>query len=505
METRKGVVYLIGAGPGDPELITVKAQKIIARADCIVCDRLASSQILYQARPDAEFFYVGKESSNHTLPQDEINKKLVELALQNKTVVRLKGGDPFVFGRGGEEILVLEEHNIPYFVIPGITSAIAALENVGIPVTHRRTARSFQVITGHTCDDDLTEELVNYARSSGTLVVLMGVKNLVRIAEILLSNRKDPETPVSIIENATTVAERRVDTTLKNMVADAERKQVKAPAIIVFGDVCRFSLKHKKFMFSELNIAVTGTLNFSLKLTDELQQLGARVLNLPNLEVFPVPSIEPWLNKIGAAEWLVFTSANGVNVFRTLMQKGNVDLRILLHKKFAVVGTGTCEALKSWGFIPDFIPGKFDVATLSRELVPVVGEKSVCVLRSSRASRELNECWDNNGIDYCDCPIYEVKNNHWPRYDADRYLSRVNYLIFASSSGVDSFFENSLNEIYPQMNIVAIGTHTAELVKVYMEELNLKNKLLIAGEYSRKGIIEIIKEDLSELKNRRLS
>ena len=312
-----GKVYLVGAGPGANDLISLRALNILGKCDTVVYDRLASEDFYKDL--DCEKIDVGKKVGHHSVKQNEINEIIVQKALEGKTVVRLKGGDPFIFGRGGEEVIALQEHNIPYEVIPGITSAISVPELAGIPPTHRKISQDLHIVTGHTAE----EENVNYkalAQEKGTLVFLMGVGNIEKIANRLMEFGKDENTPVAFIEKGSTPDERITKTTLKNAYATVVEENVKPPAIIVMGEVVSLDFRgtiHNK------SVAITGTDSFRKRLKTALDKRGYVTNEVCKLDVsaYENSTIKNVLANISAYEWVVLTSRNGVDIFIENMKK----------------------------------------------------------------------------------------------------------------------------------------------------------------------------------------
>ena len=319
-ETR---VYLVGAGPGDPGLLTLKGRAAIERADVLVYDRLVSPRLLGYARPDCELVYVGKTPDHHTLPQHKINALLVKKALAGNVVVRLKGGDPFVFGRGGEEAEELRDHGLPYEVVPGVTSAIAAPAYAGIPVTHRDAASSFTVITGHERDGKGNSAIPwgQVARLKGTLVFLMGMENLPRIVDNLVGHGMDPATPAAVVRYGTWPMQRTVCAPLASLEERVGEEGIENPAVIVVGQVAalreRLSWAERKPLFGK-TVVVTRARHQASALASALEERGAQVLEFPAIEIAPPTDPQPLAEAVAGIEayrWVVLTSANGVDAF----------------------------------------------------------------------------------------------------------------------------------------------------------------------------------------------
>ncbi len=363
----KGIVYLVGAGPGDYKLISVKGRECIAKADCIVYDRLADDRLLACARPDAEMIYVGKASSDHTLSQDGINALLVAKAREGKTVVRLKGGDPFVFGRGGEEALELAAAGLPFEIVPGVTSAIAVPAYAGIPVTHRGIATSFAVVTGHE-DPAKTESSLRWdklAHGADTLVFLMGVENLPHITAKLIEHGRRPDTPAAVIRWGTKPEQEVLVTTLAAAAADVAARGLKPPAIFLVGDVVALRSKlawfDKRPLFGK-KVLVTRAREQASILTAALEDLGAECVEASAIKIVPpasYASLDAAIDNLAAYDWLIFTSANGVDHFFARLHQAGRDTRALGGRKVAAIGAATAERLRQQGIVADVVPVEF--------------------------------------------------------------------------------------------------------------------------------------------------
>ncbi len=362
-----GIVYLIGAGPGDPGLITVKGLDRIRRADVVVYDYLAGAKIIAEASPEAELIYVGKKGSDHTAEQIDINSILREKAMEGKTVARVKGGDPFVFGRGGEEAEELAESGIEFEVIPGITSAVAAPAYAGIPVTHRDHASSVTFITGHE-DPNKPESAINWANlasNPGSLVFLMGVKNLARISEYLIANGKDPSTPASLIRWGTTPGQVSLLSTLKDIPAEAEKMGIKAPAILLVGSVSilRNSLAwwEKKPLFGK-KILITRSKSQSKGVAERISELAGEAVEFPAIEITEPDDTGPLdlaINRISEYDWIIFTSVNGVERFFSRFFEIKNDIRELAGPRIGAIGPVTASRLRDLNLNVDILAKEF--------------------------------------------------------------------------------------------------------------------------------------------------
>ena len=359
----KGKVYIMGAGPGDLELLTLKGKRAIEEADCVVYDRLINPRILDFAKKDAEMIYLGKGNTEGGVIQDEINRTIVTKALEGKTVARVKGGDPFVFGRGGEEIQSLFDNGISFEVIPGITSSISVPAYAGIPVTHRGVARSFHVFTGHTMADGSWHNFEAIAKLEGTLVFLMGIKTLPIIVSDLVKNGKDPKTPVAIIEKGATADQRVTVGTLENIIEKSKERKIVPPAITIIGEVVNLRETFKWFEDKNLfgkKILVTRDKNQAGEFSNKIEKMGGVAVELPFIEIESVLSkVTPEDLKEYSA--LLFNSPNGVREF---MKKID-DIRSLAHLKIGAVGSKTKELLEEYKIKADFMPEEYMVAKLA--------------------------------------------------------------------------------------------------------------------------------------------
>jgi uroporphyrinogen III methyltransferase/synthase len=361
------IVYLVGAGPGDPGLITVKGRECIAAADVLIYDYLAAPSLLRHAAATAELIYVGKKGGEHTLPQEEINALIVAKARENKIVTRLKGGDPFVFGRGGEEAEVLVEAGIPFEVVPGVTSAVAATAYAGIPLSHRKLTATIAFVTGH--EDPTKEESsidwASLARGIGTLVFFMGVKNLPNIVGELTRHGRPPQTPVALVRWGTTAEQVTVSGTLADIVERVRQAGLKAPAIIVVGEVVglreRLQWFERRPLFGK-RIVVTRTREQASDLVDALTGLGAECLECPTIQIAPPDDAGPLDRAIAGLQrfdWIVFTSVNGVSRFFGRLFGAGRDVRALGHVRTAAIGPATAERMKSFGLASDLMPADY--------------------------------------------------------------------------------------------------------------------------------------------------
>ncbi len=470
-----GKVYIMGVGPGDYRLMTLKAADCIREADVIVYDRLINNKIVSYARPEAELVYVGKLPDCHAVPQEEINEILVKKALEGKTVARVKGGDPFVFGRGGEEAEALWAKGIEFEIIPGVTSAIAVPAYAGIPVTHRDFCSSLHIITGHERPGK-SDSAIDYkllAQVEGTLIFLMGVKSLPEITRRLMDSGKDGRTPAAVIEKGTTARQRIVAGTLEDIAGRVAEAGIESPAVTVIGKVV--ALREKIHWFPKGRLAgkrviVTRPKGQASKLAKRIEELGGEALEFPVVGIAEPPSfrqLDAALERIKSFQWLVFTSVNGVDAFFSRMKAGRTDIRVLSGIKHAVVGEATAEALFGYGILADYVPEKYTAEDLAEGLAKIIpcGEK-VLVVRAEEAGSELREVFQNKGIGFEEAVAYRTV---YECTAAEELLDTIkegkaDYLTFTSSSAVTSFMSaigaENLKEL-AKIRIACIGPVTA--------------------------------------------
>lgn len=469
-----GKVYLVGAGCGDPELITWKGLNLLRKCDVVLYDDLAAPKLLEEVKTDCELIFAGKRYGRHSLPQNETNALLVQKAKEGKTVVRLKGGDPFVFGRGGEEVLALQAADIPYEVVSGVTSSIAVPAAAGIPVTHRRTARSFHVITGHTAEGGkgtLTENLDTLAKLEGTLVFLMGLHHLEEICDGLMQGGKNPKTPAAVISKGTTPQQRTVRANLGELAEKVREAELEAPAIIVIGETAEldFSRTIPRPLYGK-KIGVTGTKSITRKLRDRLEELGATVTEMDYSTIVPYKEnihLEEELQNISWYPWAVFTSPNGVDIFFDYLKKLKFDVRRLADVQFAAIGTGTAQALEKRGIYASFLPEKYDVESLAKGICKTVKkDEKILILRAEQGSEVLTEVFDNAGMTYTDVKIYDIHVDENKRRYANEKAQEMDFITFASGSGVRGFMENG-GSLPAGAIAVCIGSSTAKMLKKY--------------------------------------
>ena len=500
----KGYVFLVGAGPGDPKLITLKGSECIAKADVLVYDRLASRRLLALARPDCELIYVGKSPDRHTLRQEEINQVLVDKGLEGKIVTRLKGGDPFVFGRGGEEAEALLKAGIEFEVVPGITSAIAVPAYAGIPVTHRDLTTSFAVITGHE-DPTKNETTIHWdhlALSHGTLVFLMGMQNLPMIAQKLMENGKKPTTPVGIIQWGTRPEQRTLVGQLDTIATEVIKQGFTNPSIIIVGEVVRLREKlqwfEKKPLFGQ-RIIVTRARHQASELSQAIEALGGEAWEFPTIDIAP-PSDSSFLinalNHLKEFQWLIFTSVNGVEAFFAELKRQERDVRDLIGIEIVAIGPATKIAIEQRGLRVAYVPEEFRAEKIVEGLSNRIsaGQK-VLLARAEEARDVLPVSLKAMGADVWDVPVYKTVIGGANRRELKSLLQdkAVHSVTFTSSSTVRNFMTLIDGDVslLDNVSLYSIGPITSATA----QELGL-TIFKEASQYTISGLVETLLEGI---------
>ena len=475
----KGKVYLVGAGPGDYKLLTLKGLECIKKADVIVYDRLANKDYLKEAKENCEFIYVGKASSNHTLPQDDINMVIVNKAKEGKVVTRLKGGDPYVFGRGGEEGEVLREEGIEFEVVPGITSAIGGLCYAGIPITHRDYASSFHVITGHLREDDKDNTEINWnalANTNGTLVFLMGVANLQKITLNLIKEGKSKDTPVALISWATRYNQTVITSTLENVYEEALKVNIKPPTLIVIGDVVKLREKLNFFEDKPLfgkDVIVTRARTQSSSLVSKISDLGGNPIEIPTIKINKIENnieLENEIKNIRDYTYLVLTSKNAVQIFFDKLYKMNLDSRALANLKVCAVGSATAKEIRNNGINPDIIPEQFVSEYLFEELKSVLKSTDKVLIPRAKNARDFLVNKISKICSAKEVHIYETVLNNIKKDEILKELNSLEekYITFTSSSTVTNFVDiigiDNIDKLN-KLKVISIGPITTETAK----------------------------------------
>ncbi len=439
-------VVLVGAGPGDVDLLTLKGREYIEQADCIIYDRLAAKDILNYAKPSCEFIFVGKENHHHVMKQDDINKLLVKKSEEYKLVVRLKGGDPYVFGRGGEEALYLIERGIDVEVLPGVTSVVSVLSSAGIPITHRGLAKGFQVISAHSKKDKPSD--IDYNQlldETVTLIFLMGLAHVREISKGLITAGRKSDTPAAVISKGTTVNQRKCVGTLMDIADRVDKARLESPAIIVVGDVVSLSDKldffEKRALFGKrINLPYIEGFRFSFakgwipftenRLLTMLRDNGAIVNSIKVGKIRPIVNYD--IRNYLHDSWLVFTSANGVNAFMYSLSENRLDLRALSQCKIATVGKKTAECLKDYGITTDFIPSKNTSKDLAVELLEnLSADDRVVYFSAKEVEMDIKDVLGN--VTYERVNIYE---NVEVDINVDDNMIDADYTCYTSASNV---------------------------------------------------------------------
>lgn len=504
-EYETGKVWLAGAGPGDEGLLTLKTAELMETSDVIVYDALISPEILSRIPPTAEVIYVGKHSGSHPVPQDEINRILVREAKKGKRVLRLKGGDPFVFGRGGEELELLLREGIPFEVVPGITSSVAVPAYAGIPVTHRDYTSSFHVITGHARKDGtLSIDFDSLVKLNGTLVFLMSVSSMEKILKGLLNAGMDPDMPAAVLERGTTAKQRRVTATVSTLKEASDRAGISTPALIAVGKVCSLAeelhwaedriLGGRRFLLTRPRQNISS-------LAGRLRALGAQVIEMPAIRtesISPNPALRDALWRFSDREgekWLVFTSPIGVSVFFEQLVEMKMDLRALFciagTAKVAAIGPSTAKALSQHGVFPDLVPAVYSAEELGRALAEKAEEGShVLIARAEKGSEDLIPPLHDAGISTEDIPLYRTVYEVEPMLkDRIREMlenGEIDAVTFTSGSTVRGFTKALGQMDFTVVRAVCIGEQTAR------EAEKFGMKVEIAREASMDAMVEKI-------------
>lgn len=495
----KGKVWLAGAGPGDAALLTVKTRELMERADVVVYDALVSPEILSLIPEHAEMICVGKRAGNHSVPQAEINEIIAEEAMKGKRVLRLKGGDPFVFGRGGEEIERLLEDRIPYEVVPGVTSAVAVLAYHGIPVTHRDYTSSFHVITGRArTGKSLQIPYEALAELKGTLIFLMGIATLPQIVNGLLQAGMDPDTEAAVLEKGTTAKQRRVIAPLAELEARVEEAQIRTPAIIVVGKVCgladSFAWEEARPLSGKQILLTRPRQNIS-KLAAVLREQGAHVIEMPSIEttaIRPNPDFVQAVKEFGeraGEEWMIFTSPVGVRTFFELLKSEHLDIRTMFAAsmkqqadiKIAAIGRSTAKELQAYGLIADLVPDTFCAKALGEAIEKAAAwDSAATVFRAAAGSKELLPPLQRSMKAVKDVPLYETGYFLHPELKGQisscLLNGEIDAVTFTSASTVKGFV-NTLGEMdYSKVKAVCIGEQTALEAKQYNMDITVSKE-----------------------------
>ena len=498
-----GTVYLVGAGPGDAGLLTLRGADLLGRADVVVYDALVNAELLRLAPKSAAIIYGGKRAKDHALAQEDLNQLLIAKAREGKTVVRLKGGDQYVFGRGGEEAEELAAAGIPFEVVPGITSVVAGPNYAGIPLTHRDHCSSFTVITGH---EDPTKEAsgLDYeqlARLPGTKVVLMGVERIGPIAQSLVAHGMDASTPVAMVRWGTTGQQQSIEGTLGTIAEVVAKANFSAPAVTVIGGVVGLRGKLNWFEHRPLfgqRIVVTRTREQASELSRQLLELGAEVLEIPTIKIGPPDdkhSLVEALQGIGEYDWVVFTSPNGVTAFFDCFFKAFEDVRALGNLRFAAVGPATAAKLKELHLRVDAMPEQYVASKVAAAVKAVESIENVRILlaRAQVANAELSKTLEDLGAIVDDVAFYKtVPETEDLTGAASRLVEHgAHWITFTSSSTLENFHARfdlpKLLKQFPQTQLASIGPETSKA----LEALGLK-PAVEARQHTIPGLVQAV-------------
>ena len=483
-------VYLVGAGPGDPGLLTARALELIAAADVIVYDRLIPETALDGARADAELLYAGKEGGGPSVSQEQIGQLLVEHGAAGREVVRLKGGDPFVFGRGGEEAELLRDAGVPFEVVPGITAGVAAPAYAGIPVTHRDAASAVAFVTGHEdpAKADTALDWPALAAFPGTLVVYMGVRTLEAIAQALIAGGRSPAQPAAIVERGTLPRQRVVVATLSTIATVATREGIRAPAISVFGEVAAL---HERLDWlgarplADRTVAVTRARAQSSGVARRLRELGAIVVEAPAIRIAPIDGPAP---ELAGYDLVCLTSPNGVSLLFERLRAAGRDARALAGATVAAIGPGTARALAQRGVIADVVPEQFVAEGLVDALAEIPVTRAL-IARAAVARDALPEALRARGAEVDVLELYETVAE--PLSDRQREaVAAADYVTFTSSSTVQFFFAQAADAVAPQTRLISIGPVTSDALRAHGREPDVE-----AERHDIDGLIDALVAD----------
>ncbi len=489
-----GKVYLVGAGPGDAKLITLRGLELIKQADVIIYDFLVNKDLLSFAKPEAEIIYVGKQASKHELPQKDINNLIASKGKENEIIVRLKGGDPFIFGRGGEEAQVLAEHGILFEIVPGITSAISVPAYAGIPLTHRDFASTVAFITGHE-DEKKTESTIRWdelAMGPDTLVFLMGVKNLKTIKERLITGGRDPETHACLIQWGTLPKQKVVTGRLHEIDVVAKKAGIRPPAIILVGNVINLREQLQWFEHRPLfgkKIAITRAPHQSFKLGEILTEAGAEIIYCPTIDISPIKPnkrLSQAIDTVHQYSCIIFTSTNAVSLFFEILYSRDKDTRALAGIKILPIGQATASFLESKGIIPDYLPDTFTSEGIVEILkaAEVTGKKFL--LPRAEEARDIIVKFIKNKGGICDViPIYRTA---LPKHVAP-LDEKPDIVTFTSSSTAKNFVTLYEKNVLKGTKIASIGPVTTKTLKNLGFTAHIEAK-----RYDIPGLVEAIIE-----------
>jgi len=500
---KNSMVYLVGAGPGRADLITIRARELIACADCIICDRLANPELLKLARPDAEIIHVPKRLGDRPYTQDEVNNLIVEKAAQHKTVIRLKGGDPCLFARAAEELGTLADNGIDFEVVPGVTAASAAAACAGVLLTDRTLSSQVVFVTGREADKK-SESSIDFewlARFSGTIVIYMGVGSLEHLVDRLIQNGVEPQTPVAVVADATLPTQKLVKATLGRIALECKDRQIEAPAIIIIGPAAggdpRFNWLAARPLFGK-TVVVTRDEDGNTEFAREIAARGGRAIEFATIRIKPLTDKNPCLHalaKFAEYDWVIFTSKNGVQIFFALLEALGKDARVFASARVAAIGPQTAKALMRFGIKSDFVPDVFTGKELAGQLARFtnIGGKKILLLRSRGASEDLPQLLRGARAVVDDVAIYQAipVRSDAEKLKEDINAGRIQWLTFASPSAADSFFQQLRPELVnsSKAKVASIGPVTSERLRKLGVNVDIE-----ASEHTIAGLIKAIEE-----------
>ena len=501
-DKRKGKVYLVGAGPGRPDLITVRGAEVLKSADCIICDKLVNPALLNFARSDAEIINVPKRIGSGSFTQEEINKLLIEKACSGQTVARLKGGDPCIFSRGAEECLALAEAGIDFEIVPGVTAAVAAAGYAGIFLTNREYSSQVVFVTGREADEKQNSNIDwdRLAGFRGTIVFYMALGNLEYISEQLIKNGMEEDAHTAVIADATGAGQRVVKASLGQIADRCSEEKIEPPAIVIIGSAAegneRLNWFAKKPLFGK-NIVVTRDRQGNTDFAARIIIGGGNPIEFATIKFRPLTESSRFLQapaKLSEYDWIIFTSANGVNIFFDVLQRLGKDARTFGSAKVAAIGSETADKLSACGIRADFVPSVFTSEELAKQLICYanLNGKKVLLLRSASASKELGEILEQAKAKVDDVPVYAIEAE---KSDCSSLIKRISegeidWLTFASPSSVRSFFEQIRADLINSSNVkvASIGPVTSR----ELENLGVRIDVQ-AAEHTIDGLLAAVK------------
>lgn len=485
-----GTVFLIGAGPGDPDLITVKGKLLLETCDVVVYDNLVPDELVVSLPYGREKYYVGKRAGKHCFSQDDINHLLLKLALEGKNVARLKGSDPLVFGRGGEEAKFLKKNGIKYEIVPGLTSGIAGPEYAGIPPTDRELSSFILLVTGHKAGEKQSSSVPWdwVARAmGGTIAVYMGVSEIDRIVAKLLESGMNSETPSAVIERATYPSQRIITATLKTLPSVVKENNIKPPALFVFGETIRLQpvvewLSHKPLL--GLRVMITRAADQSQEMYRNFRWLGAEVMTYPTIATVPFHDRAAWqsLREIrSGTKWLAFTSSSGVRNFIDQFTENFGDIRRLAEYRIAALGSGTARILSRYHLQPDFIPSRSVVSEFAAQLCDKVGgdDSTVLRVRGELSDKTFERILSERKLPVLPLTVYRTLFTEWPDDFKDKLFEfPPSVIIFTSATTVDGILKNmsidEFRQLAQQATVISMGQATAARLRQIGIEITLE-------------------------------